>query len=197
MAARPLANSLLFVIVAVCACAADLGSKSWIFNWLGSPGQPEKTGNYSLIQDHFSLTTSLNEGALFGIGQGGAKWFAGLSVVAAFGILYWLIVADAAQDRLLTVALGLVMGGIFGNLYDRLGLPGLVWYGPADRVGQPVYAVRDFLYFRTINFPIFNIADSCLVIGAGLLFIHAFFFGKDEKTGDSGDSAKENAQTSA
>ena len=36
--------------------------------------------------------------------------------------------------------------------------------------------VRDFLYFYKINFPIFNVADCCLVCGAGMLLVHAFFF---------------------
>ena len=82
----------------------------------------------------FGLTTSLNEGALFGIGQGRVALFAALSIVALIGILYWLFVAGAAEDLLLTVALGPVTAGILGNLYDRLGLPGLI------SEGEPVYA---------------------------------------------------------
>ena len=86
--------------------------------------------------------------------------------------------AGAAHDRLLTVALGCVTGGIFGNLYDRLGLPGLTWpaAGPRTMPGDPVYAVRDWLHFKIdglIDWPIFNIADSLLVCGAALLVWHA------------------------
>ena len=126
----------------------------------------------------FSLTTSLNEGALFGLGQGLTLGFAALSVVAAIAIVAWLFWARAAHEWALTVALALVMAGIFGNLYDRLGFPGLVWNWEMQpfRVGQPVYAVRDWLLFTIPvihrEWPVFNIADSMLVCGAGLLFLH-------------------------
>ena len=86
--------------------------------------------------------------------------------------------AGAAQDWLLTVALGLVTAGIFGDLYDRVGLPQLKWnyVAPGHAIGEPVYAVRDWLHFKIdglINWPIFNIADSLLVCGAALLVWHA------------------------
>ena len=130
-----------------------------------------------MVDQIFGFTTSLNEGALFGIGQGQGLLFSLLSLVAAVGILYWLFVAGAAGDRLLTIALACVTGGIFGNLYDRLGLPGLAWGPDAGAVaGERVYAVRDWLHFKIdpfINWPIFNIADSLLVCGAALLILHA------------------------
>ena len=75
------------------------------------------------------------------------------------------------------IALGLVVGGIIGNLYDRLGVPGLEWHAPLDRVGQPVLAVRDWIHVTlpgVIDWPIFNLADSWLVIGAGMLLVSSF-----------------------
>ncbi len=107
-------------------------------------------------------------------------FFTILSIIAAVGIVYWLFVLGAAQDRLLAAAMGCVMAGIFGNLYDRVGLPGLKWHVQhgIHQVGDPVFAVRDWLNFqiKSIGFfwPIFNIADSLLVCGAGLLVWHAF-----------------------
>ncbi|MGI9177251.1 MAG: signal peptidase II, partial [Pirellulales bacterium] len=74
-------------------------------------------------------------------------------------------------------ALGLIVGGIVGNLYDRLGLPGLEWHAPLERRGQDVLAVRDWIHFTlpgVIDWPIFNIADSWLVIGAGMLLVASF-----------------------
>ncbi|HTU26330.1 MAG TPA: signal peptidase II [Pirellulales bacterium] len=168
MKAIPRSHIALFFALAAGGCAIDLATKRWIFDRLGMPGimPPEW-----LIPNVFSFTTSLNQGALFGIGQGQVALFAALSVVALLGILVWLFVAGAARDRLLTIALGAVCAGILGNLYDRMGFAGLQWNG------QTVYAVRDWLHFQIeglIDWPIFNIADSLLVCGAGLLVWQAF-----------------------
>ena len=117
-----------------------------------------------LWKDVFGFQTTLNEGALFGMGQGLWPLFAALSVGAAIGILIWLFPAGAARDRLLTVALAFVTGGILGNLYDRLGLPGLSWPpGFGHPVGTPVHAVRDYILVMIGRWPWpnFNLADSC------------------------------------
>ena len=67
------------------------------------------------------------------------------------------------------MALGFILAGICGNLYDRLGLPGLIWIAPDPREGLPVYAVRDWLHFEIqsigFNWAVFNLADSMLVVG--------------------------------
>jgi signal peptidase II len=169
----PARRIALFLGIIVAGCAVDLATKHWIFAKLGMPFESPPI---VLSPGVFSLTTSLNEGALFGLGQGMTWAFAGLSVLAAIGIFYWLFFAGAGHDAWLTVALGALMAGIFGNLYDRLGLPGLRW-GPDDpRSGQVVHAVRDWLHFeiRKIHFdwPVFNLADSLLVLGACMLFWH-------------------------
>jgi signal peptidase II len=165
---------LLFAGLAAGGAALDLATKSWIFARLGPPG---RRPTLWLVDQVFGFTTSLNEGALFGIGQGRGVVFCALSIAALLGIAYWLFVAQAARDRLLTVALGLVTGGILGNLYDRLGLPGLTWGPDSIHVpGERIYAVRDWIHFRVegvIEWPIFNIADSLLVCGAALLVWHA------------------------
>jgi signal peptidase II len=172
--AVPTSRYLLFGGIAVVGCAVDLLTKRWVFDYLGMPHQRPSLW---LMDEIFGFTTSLNEGALFGIGQGKGLVFSGLSVAAGVGILYWLFVAKAAHDRLLTAALGCVTAGIIGNLYDRLGLPGLTWnHESAHSAGEPVYAVRDWLHFKVdpvIDWPIFNIADSLLVCGAALLIWHA------------------------
>lgn len=179
MKAVPASRYFAFLVIATLGFAIDLATKSWLFAWLGMPGQ---NASYWLVDEIFGFTTSLNEGALFGMGQGKVNLFAMLSVVAAIGILYWLFWAGAAQDWLLTIALGAVTAGIFGNLYDRLGMPGLVWTPPDLRghaPGEPVFAVRDWIHFKidTLHFdwPIFNIADSLLVCGAGLLIVHSIW----------------------
>jgi signal peptidase II len=166
--AVPTSRYAVFLLLAALGCLADLATKKLVFNWLGPPQQQ---GPWWLIKDICGFQTSLNEGALFGMGQGKVWLFASLSVVASVAIVYWLFVVAAARDRWLTVALGLVEGGIFGNLYDRLGL----WAMPG-RPNQRFYAVRDFILFqyRDWVWPNFNVADSLLVCGAALLVWHAF-----------------------
>ncbi|MFM8891288.1 MAG: signal peptidase II, partial [Planctomycetia bacterium] len=93
---------------------------------------------------------------------------------AIAGILVMVSRPTTRSDRWLLVALGLITGGILGNLFDRLGLPGLRWHAPWERQGERVLAVRDWIHFRlegVIDWPIFNLADSWLVIGAGLLLL--------------------------
>jgi len=173
---------IVFFAIAIIGCAADLATKTWMFKRLGMPGSPGKV--WWMIQDVFGFQTSLNEGALFGMGQGMVSVFAVLSLLAACGILVWLFYFKAASDWLLTVALGSVTGGIFGNLYDRLGMPGLIWNYSNDlhQTGEPVYAVRDWILVMIGDWPwpTFNIADCMLVVGAGLLVWHAFVTNPEE-----------------
>ena len=120
-----------------------------------------------LVPGVFSLTTSLNDGALFGLGQGMTRVFTVLSTMAAIGIFYWLFFAGAGRDTWLTVALAFLMAGIFGNLYDRLGLPGMIWQPPSP--GWPGRACSARLApFRSskigFDWPVFNLADSMLVL---------------------------------
>ena len=86
--------------------------------------------------------------------------FAAVSIAAAAGIVVWACRRTTAVDVWLCAALGLILGGTIGNLYDRLVFNG----------------VRDFLYFYKIEWPVFNVADCCLVVGACMLLAHAFLF---------------------
>jgi signal peptidase II len=164
----------MFFAIVGGGCAADLATKRWMFDWLGMPGRGR--GAWWVWKDVFGFQTSLNEGALFGLGQGGVPIFAALSVAAALAIFCWLFLAGAASDRFLTLALGCVTAGILGNLYDRLGLPGLRWNDALHRVGDPVHAVRDWILVMIgqWHWPNFNVADSLLVCGAALLVLHSF-----------------------
>ena len=173
LAAVPTSRYLTFFAIAIAGCAVDLVSKQWVFAWRGLPGRANR---WWIIPERFGIETSINPGALFGMGAGFWWVFAILSVVAALGILTWLFVFGAARDRWLNVALAFVMGGIGGNLYDRLGL----W----DSTGLPAHlhhGVRDWILFvwpeiklQIFNpWPNFNIADSLLVTGAIMLVVHA------------------------
>ncbi len=163
----PKSRYFVFAAIALIGCAVDLATKHWIFGRLGPPG-----GNtWWFVEDVFGFQTSINHGALFGLGQGHVWVFAALAFVAILGILYWLFVAGAARDGLLTVALASVMGGVLGNLHDRLGLYDAPW-----QPGGREFGVRDWILFRYQDWvwPNFNVADSMLVCGAALLVWHAF-----------------------
>ena len=105
----------------------------------------------------------VNQGALFGFGRQKKELannaFAVISLLAAVAIVVWSSFAATARDGWLCGALGLILGGTLGNFYDRV-----VFHG-----------VRDFLHWNYLfDWPVFNIADCCLVCGAGLLLIQAF-----------------------
>lgn len=163
---------MLYVVIVAAGCGLDLLTKQLVFDWLGLPlGAPEQHTHW-ILPGYVGIQTAVNQGALFGMGQGMSLWFAVLSVVAFVGIAWWLLIRKAARDLLLTVSLSMVSGGILGNLYDRLGL----WHG-ADALDRFQYGVRDWILFQyqQYTWPNFNLADSLLVCGAGLLLWHAFF----------------------
>lgn len=182
----------LLVSLAVFGLAADQASKYGVFRWLYKDGQfadTSRTGNESeVVPGWFKLIAQfdpdaplcdcgfsglqtvsapvmprVNHGALFGIGgshKGLANGlFAAVSVAAAIAIVVWGTRRTTARERGLMAALGLILGGTVGNLYDRLVFGG----------------VRDFLYFYKVEWPVFNVADCCLVVGAGLLLVQAVF----------------------
>lgn len=164
----------MFVAIATLGVGADLWTKSWVF---GRRGMPHTQPTQWIIEDVIGFQTSLNPGALFGIGQGQVVFFAVMSIIAIFAVVGWFV-WTAWKSRWLTVSLGMILGGILGNLYDRLGWHGLTWiaeYTPsAELVGKPAFAVRDWILVMigTYPWPNFNIADSLLVCGVGLLMVY-------------------------
>ena len=113
----------------------------------------------------------VNHGALFGFGRDyktvANGTFAFISFFAAVAIAFWSSYRTTASDRWLCIALGLILAGTLGNFYDRLVFNG----------------VRDFLHWNLwFDWPVFNIADCCLVCGAGLLLVQAFLAPQGDKT---------------
>jgi lipoprotein signal peptidase len=104
----------------------------------------------------------VNEGALFGLAQNyqvyANSFFGVVSVTAAAAIALWSFRRKTCTDRWLCAALGLILAGTLGNLFDRVVFGG----------------VRDFLHFYWFEWPVFNVADSFLVCGAALLLLQAF-----------------------
>ena len=183
----------LFFAIAAIGLALDLGTKHWIFADLGRPG--EKPVRW-LIDGVFGFQTSLNQGALFGMGQGHVALFVLLSLVALAGVVWW-VWSDLGKSVYLASTLGLISAGILGNLWDRVGLHHMlwtdfdceVWSCDPSIVGKPIYAVRDWILVMLGDYPWpnFNIADSCLVCGAILIGIYAVF----APTPKPGELAKE------
>jgi signal peptidase II len=197
---RPVFHVILFFAIAVAGAVADLWTKSAVFQALGMPGEyrqetPEIQSTYWLWDGVFGFQTSLNQGALFGMGQGRSAMFAVFSVIALVGILIWLF-HSARKSLLLSCTLGLIVAGIIGNFYDRMGWHGLVWNYPdaLHKVGEPVFAVRDWILvmFGSYPYPNFNIADSMLVCGAILLFLHSILE-PSKKTTPPADSVNRRA----
>lgn len=107
-----------------------------------------------IINNFFSLTLVYNTGAAFGILQGRRGLFLILPVLTIGFIL--VLYAGSREKRMLSVPLGLLLGGTIGNFIDRL------------RFG---YVIDFFdLYYRGWHWPAFNVADSCICFGVLLLF---------------------------
>ncbi len=190
----PVNRYVLFFLLAAGGLAADLITKSQVFKHHFDP--LDSSVSHWWIDGVFGIQTSFNGGALFGIFQGGSFWLAALSLVALSAILIWMFGFKLARSPYLTVALGLITGGILGNLYDRMGF-GYVPLHPQETM----YHVRDWIHFRLEGVPFFNpwpnfnIADSLLVTGAIMLFFYALLVPAhthSEKTenGETAESAE-------
>jgi signal peptidase II len=98
-----------------------------------------------------------------------------LGRVAAVGLLAWLLWRSNGRPRLALWAMVLVLAGALGNLIDNLGLG-------CREEGHPFGLVRDFIdvWFRSEawgwdwHFPTFNVADSCITVGAVLWVLSGF-----------------------
>lgn len=108
------------------------------------------------LKDVFAFTYTRNTGAAFGMFQNASHFFLVVAVIATGIIIYYYrqIEGDAWALR---VALGLQMGGAIGNALDRL---------TRGYVVDFMHVFYDPLGF---DFPIFNVADSAVVVGVGLL----------------------------
>ncbi|MFP6753125.1 MAG: signal peptidase II, partial [Pirellulaceae bacterium] len=158
---------LLFLGIAVAGCLLDLWTKQLMFDWLKLPGHR----TYWVVENFFGFQTAVNQGALFGLGQGFTTVFRLVSVLATGLIVVWMC-RGASENLLLTIALALITAGILGNLYDRFGF----WH-ESNIPDYYRHGVRDWILFRfgSYTWPNFNLADSFLVCGAGMLVFEAVF----------------------
>lgn len=145
---------MIYYLIALIVFLLDQGTKYLISSRLDIGEQIPVLGNFFLITSH------RNRGAAFSILQD-QRWFLILvTVVVVVGIVWYLSKIKNTR-RLLSTALALVLGGAIGNFLDR------------SLTGEVV----DFLQlnFGSYTFPIFNVADSCIVIGVALIILDSFF----------------------
>lgn len=119
---------------------------------------------FPLIDNVFHFTLVKNKGAAFGIMQN-QRWF---FIIITFAVILAMIIyvfKYKPKHKLLLTSLSMIIGGAVGNLIDRI------------KLGY----VIDFFDFRLINFAVFNVADSFVVIGTILLSYYLLFIYKEPK----------------
>jgi len=127
----------------------------------------QPVGSITVIEGVFDLTYLENRGAAFGLFQGARWFFVVITVLIICGMIYYYVKLPKEKSyNKARFALLLVMSGAVGNFIDRV------------RNGF----VIDFFHATFIDFPVFNVADSLVVIGVFLMFILLIFVYKDEKT---------------
>lgn len=154
------AAHLLFWPTFFIGFAADLWTKSLVFNWLQGCAPPR----YSIIDGFFQFVLVENRGAAWGIASDRTIPLIVVSVIALLIVLL-VFIFMRSRPAVVVFALGLFAAGISGNLYDRLFNNG---------------RVRDFLdfYYGDTHFPAFNIADSMLTVAVFLLILITLFSSK-------------------
>ena len=149
---RPAASRNLFVTAAVVTLLLDQLSKWAVLRYL--PLDTSFPGPESMIARVFTFSHVRNTGVALGLFQGKNSFFLALAAVVIVGLVLYELRTDA-HDRMLHAALGMQVGGALGNVIDRV------------RLGHVV----DFLSFK-IFWPVFNVADSAIVLGVAMLSWH-------------------------
>lgn len=117
----------------------------------------------TIINNFFSITFVTNTGAAFSMLSSNTLF---LTVISIFmiGIIYYYFIRNQNLNNFMKIIYGILLGGILGNLIDR------IMYG----------YVIDYLNFNLFNFPVFNFADMCIVISIFIIIINTL---KGEKNG--------------
>ncbi len=142
----------LFAAIAALAYAVDLVSKVVAVDTL--TGRPP----VEIVGEYFSLYLARNPGAAFSTGTAYTEVLTGIAVVAAAVVI---LVARRLGSTGWAVGLGLLLGGVLGNLTDRL------FRSPGPLRGHVV----DIFMFP--NFPVFNVADICINLAAATIIVQA------------------------
>lgn len=128
----------------------DLATKAWAVSQLANR-EPVK-----ILGSFFQLTFIRNSGAAFSFASNATLFLSLFGIIVALGVIYF---APKITSKGWSVVLGLVLGGVLGNLMDR------IFREPSFLRGH----VIDWMQLP--HWPIFNIADSAIVVAAGLAMI--------------------------
>ena len=128
----------------------DLATKAWAVSQLANR-EPVK-----ILGSFFQLTFIRNSGAAFSFASNATLFLSLFGIIVALGVIYF---APKISSKGWSVVLGLVLGGVLGNLMDR------IFREPSFLRGH----VIDWMQLP--HWPIFNIADSAIVVAAGLAMI--------------------------
>lgn len=156
-------------VLGLAVAVADRATKYWI-EAVFAPGER------MAVLPFFDLVLAYNKGAAFSMFATASGWqrpmFVAIAAIAV-GVVSWMIVREP-HKRLLCTGLALILGGALGNVWDR------VAYGH----------VVDFLLFHAggWHFPAFNVADSGITVGAGLVILDSFLH-KDPAPGTESGKA--------
>jgi signal peptidase II len=166
---RALRLSLLFMAVAALVVVLDLWSKHAVFELLevvsvGKPPSVRSQKVITVVPGFFELEANYNYGAFSGWFASHPEWLTALSVAALaviIGVAAVHLRRNPSPSTAFIIALALLWGGTLGNLHDRIRLA----------------AVRDWIkWFVVIDgrprvWPNFNIADSAICTGVGLILL--------------------------
>lgn len=157
---------IVAVIIIPCVFIIDQITKRWAVSSLRGQAPVE------VIKGFFDFRYVENPGAAWGIFGSiddsiRKPFFIIVSVIAILFIIYFFIKIKKEQ-RVLSIAISLILGGAFGNFYDRV---------------ANSYVV-DFIhwFYKDYHWPTFNIADSAISCGVILMIIHMLFLEKEEKS---------------
>src|ERR1051325_3352432 len=148
-------GKLWYLIITALVLALDQFTKYWVSIHL------REGDEIDIIPSFFKLSYTENPGIAFGmLNNGNVRWLLVAISVAAVAVVIFYMMRTLSSNSLLLWSLALLAAGICGNLIDRI------------RMGR----VIDFilLYYKTYQWPVFNIADMAITIGAALMAIELF-----------------------
>lgn len=152
-------NIIIYILISCVVILFDQMTKLWLYG-----------RSLSLIGDFLWIESpALNTGAAFNMIDNNIL-LAVLTSFFAFVMIYLIVSNRFVKSRFVKTAISILLGGTIGNIIDRIFLGG----------------VRDFIYFKSINFAIFNFADVFINVGVylivGYLIYRTFFAERHKKT---------------